>query len=198
MVLQVLQYFFETLAFLLLMIRKYDVEIPIYDFAPHLSISKICMRVFISVIIKCSAVMITLPDEVRPFPKTTCGVAHSLRNISSNTSYSYARIDHLITEKTLKSFILMYRGIGESKVWDMKIYPGMKQGILGILRTSQDIAEIPYRKNCFEVYGADFLLSEDFTPWLIEINMSPCLDKTSKVTAQMCPRCLQDCLKGTK
>ena len=74
----------------------------------------------------------------------------------------------------------------------------MKQGILGILRASQDIAEIPYRKNCFEVYGADFLLSEDFTPWLIEINMSPCLDKTSKVTEEMCPRCLEDCVKGMK
>jgi len=31
------------------------------------------------------------------------------------------------------------------------------------------------RKNCFELFGYDFLIDEDFRVWLIEVNTNPYL-----------------------
>lgn len=52
------------------------------------------------------------------------------------------------------------------------------------------------RPNTFELYGADFMISDDFTPWLIEINSSPDLSPSTSVTARMCPQVLEDLIKG--
>lgn len=53
------------------------------------------------------------------------------------------------------------------------------------------------RQNTFEIYGADFMLSEDYKPWLIEINCSPDLSFSTKVTSRMCSQCMEDVIKGT-
>lgn len=52
------------------------------------------------------------------------------------------------------------------------------------------------RKNCFELYGADFMVTEDFKPWLLEINSNPALHASTPVTAKMCPQVLRDVIKG--
>lgn len=52
------------------------------------------------------------------------------------------------------------------------------------------------RPNTFEIYGADFILAEDFKPWLLEINSCPDLSPSTSVTARMCPQCLEDIVKG--
>jgi tubulin monoglycylase TTLL3/8 len=70
----------------------------------------------------------------------------------------------------------------------------MKQSIIGVLLASQE--NVDPKKGCFELYGADFMLSEDFTPWLIEINSCPCMASTTSITARMCAQCLEDCVKG--
>lgn len=79
-------------------------------------------------------------------------------------------------------------------MWDSKIYPGMKQSLIGAMLASQD--SMDKRQNSFELYGADFMLTDDFTPWLIEINSSPDLAPTTSVTARLCPQCLEDVIKG--
>ena len=35
------------------------------------------------------------------------------------------------------------------------------------------------RKFCFEIFGFDFIIDQDFTVWLIECNTNPCLDESS-------------------
>lgn len=70
----------------------------------------------------------------------------------------------------------------------------MRECIIGAMLACQDTMD--RRPNTFELYGADFMLAEDFTPWLLEINSSPDLSSSTSVTTRMCPQCLEDIIKG--
>ncbi|XP_055386365.1 uncharacterized protein LOC129615259 isoform X2 [Condylostylus longicornis] len=91
------------------------------------------------------------------------------------------------------SFQAYLRQIGKHLMWSERIYPGMKKAIIGTMLASQE--SMDRRTNTFELFGADFMISEDFNPWLIEINSSPDLGATTSVTARMCPACLEDVIK---
>jgi tubulin monoglycylase TTLL3/8 len=82
---------------------------------------------------------------------------------------------------------------GAGKVWDEVIYPGMKEALVGVLLTTQD--DMDLRKNSFELFGADFMITEDFRPWLIEVNSSPAMSASASVTARLCPQVMEDTLK---
>ncbi|XP_060517440.1 tubulin glycylase 3A-like [Cylas formicarius] len=83
--------------------------------------------------------------------------------------------------------------IGYPTVFDLVIYEGMKQGVVAAVMASRD--KLDKRKNCFELYGADFILTEDFRPWLLEINSNPALQASTPVTARLCPQVLEDVIK---
>lgn len=70
----------------------------------------------------------------------------------------------------------------------------MKQGLVGSLLASQEAMD--RRKNSFELYGADFMVMDDFSVWLIEINSHPDMSYSSKVTTRLCKQVLEDTIKG--
>ena len=53
------------------------------------------------------------------------------------------------------------------------------------------------RKNCFELFGYDFILDEDFNLWLIEVNTNPCLEESSSLLKMLLPRMIEDMLQLT-
>lgn len=56
----------------------------------------------------------------------------------------------------------------------------------------------PYRrKHCFELFGYDFILDEDFNVWLIEVNTNPCIEESSNVLKILLPRMIEDMLRIT-
>nr|CAI5856602.1 unnamed protein product [Callosobruchus analis] len=83
--------------------------------------------------------------------------------------------------------------IGFPHAFDKIIYPGMKQSIIAAILLNEE--KIEPRRNSFELYGADFMITEDFKPWLLEINSSPALYASTPVTAKMCPVVLEDVIK---
>jgi len=53
------------------------------------------------------------------------------------------------------------------------------------------------RKHCFELFGYDFILDEDFNQWLIEVNTNPCIEESSNILKIYLPRMIEDMLKLT-
>lgn len=53
------------------------------------------------------------------------------------------------------------------------------------------------RRHCFEPFGYDFILDEDFNMWLIEVNTNPCIEESSELLKVILPRMIEDMFKIT-
>ena len=49
----------------------------------------------------------------------------------------------------------------------------MKQLIVRSIFAAKNIIDPQKRKSCFEIFGYDFIIDEDFNLWLIEVNTNP-------------------------
>lgn len=54
-----------------------------------------------------------------------------------------------------------------------------------------------HRKFCFELFGYDFILDEDFNCWLIEVNTNPCIEESSQLLKGLLPRMIEDMMRLT-
>ena len=50
-------------------------------------------------------------------------------------------------------------------------------------------------KNCFEIFGYDFILDENYRPYLLEINTNPGLEISSPLISKLLPRMIDDAFK---
>jgi len=55
----------------------------------------------------------------------------------------------------------------------------MKMHVISSLKSAQ--GTVQNRKNSFEHFGYDFLIDEQFNPWLIEINSSPSMEYSTVI-----------------
>ncbi|KAK4884418.1 hypothetical protein RN001_000689 [Aquatica leii] len=53
---------------------------------------------------------------------------------------------------------------------------------------------VPHLNNCFELYGFDILIDENFKPWLLEVNLSPSLGCDSPLDVRLKSAMLADLL----
>jgi hypothetical protein len=77
------------------------------------------------------------------------------------------------------------------------IVPAMKHQILKSFYSVRKTIDPYKRKYCFELFGYDFIIDEDFNTWLIEVNTNPCLEESSQMLRQYLPRMIEDMLKIT-
>ena len=59
--------------------------------------------------------------------------------------------------------------------FDEMIVPRMKDLIIDCFLSVKPKMNPNRRKRCFELFGFDFLIDEDFRVWLIEVNTNPYL-----------------------
>jgi D-alanine-D-alanine ligase-like ATP-grasp enzyme len=77
------------------------------------------------------------------------------------------------------------------------IVPVMKSLILKSFYAVRKTIDPQRHKYCFEMFGYDFILDEDFNTWLIEVNTNPCLEESSQLLKDMLPRMIEDMFKLT-
>ena len=53
------------------------------------------------------------------------------------------------------------------------------------------------RRCCFEIFGYDFILDSNLTPWLIEVNTNPCLEESSAMLGKLIHRMIDDSFRLT-
>jgi len=51
------------------------------------------------------------------------------------------------------------------------------------------------KKGCFELFGYDLMVDDEFNMWLIEVNSSPAMDYSTDVTTRLVKMVLEDCIK---
>jgi len=51
---------------------------------------------------------------------------------------------------------------------------------------------VPYRNNCFEVFGFDILIDSNLRPWLLEVNLSPSLNSDTPLDLKIKGNLLSD------
>ncbi|XP_025191717.1 tubulin glycylase 3A-like [Melanaphis sacchari] len=87
------------------------------------------------------------------------------------------------------------RKIGQEYVWDELIFPGMGESVYAVLKAATDTSF--YRDKTFQLFGADFLITDNFIPYLIEINSIPGLNPSTSIIANLVPMLLSDIVKVT-
>lgn len=55
----------------------------------------------------------------------------------------------------------------------------MKELVIKSMYSVRKTIDSHHRKHCFELFGYDFILDEDFNVWLIEVNTNPCIEESS-------------------
>ncbi|XP_019868067.1 tubulin glycylase 3B isoform X2 [Aethina tumida] len=112
------------------------------------------------------------------------------------------RYMHNMRDLTLPSYLMWtsqqfqdyLSNIGYPKAFKNSIYPAMKQCFTAAVLMLQNKMD-KKNLNSFELYGADYVVTEDFNAWLIEINSNPALFSSTPITRVMCPQVLEDVIK---
>jgi hypothetical protein len=64
--------------------------------------------------------------------------------------------------------------------------------MLDVYHSTRKTLNPHHRKNCFELFGFDFLIDEDFRVWLIEVNTNPYLGVPNEYIKGVLPKMIDD------
>ena len=86
---------------------------------------------------------------------------------------------------------------GDGKNFKKDVFPKILKIIAISANASKNKINILSRKNCFEIFGYDFILDKNFEPFLLEINTNPGLEESSPLIKMLVPRMIDDAFRLT-
>lgn len=108
-----------------------------------------------------------------------------------NSTSSKLPDNHMMTLERLNQY---FSEIGHPNLYYEKIYPSMKRTLT--LLSQASIADIEHQFGRFEIFGIDWMIGEDFSTQLIEINRSPSMESYTVVSTIVLNVILEDLIKG--
>ena len=75
------------------------------------------------------------------------------------------------------------------------IVPKMKSMVADTMKAVSRKVDPNRLNNTFEIFGYDFMIDEDFNPWMIEVNTNPCFELSSPYLARLIPAMVENALK---
>ena len=110
-----------------------------------------------------------------------------------NKNFSQSEIGNEISFNTFQKEL--------DKNGDINFKKNIFENIIKIIEITATIAKnkinVLNRKNCFELFGYDFILDEDYKPFLLEINTNPGYEESSPLIKMLIPRMIDDALRLT-
>lgn len=95
---------------------------------------------------------------------------------------------------SIENFKQYLASIGKHDVWECAIYPAIKKTLSYISELS--FKNVQMQSGRFELFGCDFLVTEDYKTSLLEINRTPSLDYYTPIHADVLEEVLSDLMKG--
>ena len=86
---------------------------------------------------------------------------------------------------------------GDGKNFKKDVFPKIMKIIAYTANASKNKINILIRKNCFEIFGYDFILDSNFEPFLLEVNTNPGLEESSPLIQMLVPRMIDDAFRLT-
>lgn len=75
-------------------------------------------------------------------------------------------------------------------IWTTRLWPQIREIVLQTVLT----AVIQPREGAFELLGFDLMITQELDVWLLEVNSSPSLQRSTAVTGHLVPQMLEDLL----
>ena len=75
------------------------------------------------------------------------------------------------------------------------IWPKICDAVINAVRCCKYRMNVLNRKNCFEIFGCDFIVDKAWNVFLIEINTNPGYEESSPVIKELLPRMIDDAFK---
>ncbi|CAG9322135.1 unnamed protein product [Blepharisma stoltei] len=75
------------------------------------------------------------------------------------------------------------------------IIPKIKDIVKDTFMATFQMIDKERKSHSFEIYGYDFLLDTNFTPWLLEVNTNPCLELSSPLLGRIIPSMLDNAFR---
>jgi len=119
-------------------------------------------------------------------------------SVSKNAKDFYERQDETMIHSNeyreyLKSLRVEHRGAIIEDPWMEVVQPKLKATVLRSLESVQDV--IQPRTSSFQLFGYDFMVSDDLEAWLLEVNSSPDLSYSTLTTRTLVQAMLPDLCK---
>ena len=111
----------------------------------------------------------------------------------NSTEYGNFEEGNTVSFKEFEDYLnLMYSEKHGPLCLDQLIVPRMKDLIIDTFLSVETRLNPNKRQNCFELFGFDFLVDEDFRVWLIEVNTNPYLGVPNKYIGELLPKMVNE------